>query len=504
MTTDAQVKRLRRLLGGGMPLVRAALKSGMDVKTARRYRMTSELPSEVTPVHNWRTRPDPLADVWPRIEEMLIDAPGLRAKTLFEWLQREYPGKFADGQIRTLQRRMKQWRAIKGAPKEVFFSQKHYPGLLGASDFTRMNDLNVTIQRQPFEHLLYHFVLTYSNWEHVSICFSESFESFSDGLQNALWALGGVPSRHRSDRMSLAVNNASDKKEFTERYEALMTYYGMQGEKIQAGKANENGDVESSHRWLKDVVGQALLLRGSHDFQSREDYAHFLLALTNQRNQGRRPRCEEEARTLRELPKVRRDGSKRFDVKVNGQSEIRIQHNVYSVDSRLIGENISVRVHAEHLAVWYAQRRVDVLPRLRGSQKHAINYRHIIDWLIRKPGAFENYRYRDDLFPTSRFRMAYDLFRGQGPATAAREYLNVLWLAAKENETDVDDVLRVLLNQDEPFDSDVVKTLLQSQDEAPSVTDVNVEAAALDDFDSLLDYTEELIDDCEHGCPHNA
>lgn len=199
-----------------------------------------------------------------------------------------------------------------------------------------------------------------------------------------------------------------------------------------------------------------------------------------------------------------RDGSKRFDVKVNSRSEIRIQHNVYSVDSRLIGERINVRVHAEHLEVWFAQRRIDVLPRLRGSEKHAINYRHIIDWLIRKSGAFENYRYRDDLFPTSRFRMAYDLFRELWRGNAAREYLNVLFLAAKENETGVDDALRVLLNKDEPFDSDAVKTLLRSQDETPFPTDVKVDAAALDDFDSLLDHMEVLTDDCEHGCPHDA
>jgi transposase len=222
MITDAQVKKLRRLLSGGMLLATAALKSGMDVKTARRYQIVNKMPSELTPAHNWRTRSDPFADVWPRIEKMLTDAPELRPKTLFEWLQREYPDTFSEGQVRTLQRRIKRWRATDGLPKEVYFSQRHHPGLLCASDFTRMAKLKITIERQLFDHMLYHFVLTYSNWEHVTICFSESFESFSDGLQNALWTIGGTPARHRSDRMSLAVNNGSDTKEFTERYEALM------------------------------------------------------------------------------------------------------------------------------------------------------------------------------------------------------------------------------------------------------------------------------------------
>lgn len=176
----------------------------------------------------------------------------------------------------------------------IFFAQQHEPGRLAASDFTHMTDLGVTIQGQPFEHLVYHFVLTYSNWESITICFSESFESFSDGPQNALEKLGGVPRRHRSDRMSLAINNASDEKEFTARYCALMSHYGLEMEKIQARQAHENGDVESSHRWLKNEVAQSRLLRGSREFASREKYASFLEVLVSQRNAGRHQRVTEE------------------------------------------------------------------------------------------------------------------------------------------------------------------------------------------------------------------
>src|SRR5439155_2408263 len=178
--------------------------------------------------------------------------PDLQSKTLFAWLQRQYPGKFQDGQLRSFQRGVKAWRATAGPAKEVFFSQVHEPGRLGASDFTHMTSLSVTIAGQSFEHLVYHFVLTYSNWESATICFSESFESLSEGLQNALWELDGVPARHRTDRLSAAVNNLSDRKEFTARYESLLAHYGLEMEKINARQAHENGDAEQSHRRFKD------------------------------------------------------------------------------------------------------------------------------------------------------------------------------------------------------------------------------------------------------------
>jgi hypothetical protein len=349
--------------------------------------------------------------VWPEVFAALEEAPGLEAKTLFAWLQGKYPGKFDDSQLRSFQRGVKRWRATAGPAKEVFFSQVHEPGRLCASDFTHMKSLEVTIGGQPFDHLAYHFVLTYSNWESVTICFSESFESLSEGFQNAVWELGGVPQRHRTDRMSLAVNNASDEREFTERYTGLLDYYGIEGEKIQPEEPNENGDAEQAHRRFKEAVEQALLLRGGRDFASREAYQRFLDELVAGRNAGRRKRLDEELPRLRRLPERRRESYKRLSVTVGRGSLIRVDRNTYSVPSRLIGERVEVRLYVEHVEVWYAQREVERFARLRGRKKHAVNYRHIIDWLVRKPGAFESYVYREDLFPTSRFRMAYDALR---------------------------------------------------------------------------------------------
>jgi hypothetical protein len=195
----------------------AAAKAGREAKTARKYRRLGRVPSESPAAPRWRTRPDPFAEVWVEIRERLEINAGLEARTGFEYLQRRYSGPFADGQWRTLQRRVKSWRATEGPAKEVFFAQQHPPGRLGASDFTPMEELGVTIQGQSFPHLIYHFVLTYSNWEAGTVCYSESFESLCEGLQNAVWELGKVPQRHRTDRRSTAVNNTSAPAEFTER-----------------------------------------------------------------------------------------------------------------------------------------------------------------------------------------------------------------------------------------------------------------------------------------------
>jgi hypothetical protein len=417
MVTDEQILRLRQALHKGMSLSLAAAKAGMNRKTARKYRRLERLPSEVGMEHTWRTREDPFDGVWPWVEEQLAQSPRLEAKTLFVALQRLHPGRFPDGQLRTLQRRVKQWRAEHGPAREVFFAQVHTPGRLAASDFTHCTDLGVTINGSPFAHVIYHFVLTYSNWETGTLCFSESYESLSEGLQNALWELGGVPHLHRTDRLTAAVQPGIEGREaFKQRYQSLLQHYGLQGQAIQAGKGNENGDAEQSHHQFKRALDQALMLRGSRDFPGRDGYVAFLRQVFDQQNAGRAARFAEERVLLRALPGHRLEACKRLKVRVEAGSTIRVEGNVYSVPSRLIGEWLEARLYAERVEVWYGQKRLEQLPRLRGRGKHKIDYRHVIDWLVRKPGAFADYRYRADLFPSSRFRMAYDLLLEQQPA----------------------------------------------------------------------------------------
>jgi len=487
MVTDQQVRRLFKLVQTEKNFGIAAVKAGMDEKTARKYRRLGKLPSELKQQHTWRTRKDPFEDVWHEIKSMLEINPGFEAKTLFEDLQRRNPGRFADGQLRTLQRRIKIWRASEGPPKEVFFTQIHKPGQLGQSDFTHMNKLGITIGGRPFDHLIYHFVLTYSNWESGTICFSESFESLSEGLQNALWELGGVPEKHRTDCLTTAVNKTGHPEEFTRRYQDLLNHYGLKGCKTNPDSPHENGDVEQRHYRFKKAVDQALLLRGSRNFVDRHEYDQFLCNLFKQLNSGRRKRFLQEQSVLHRLPKHRIDSCKKSSMKVGPSSTIRVNHNVYSVDSRLIGERIKVRLYVDRLEIWHGQKRVDTLPRLRGEGKHDINYRHIIDSLIRKPGAFENYRYCDDLFPTSRFRMAYDsLKKRHTRSRAARQYLNILYLAARESETAVDDVLRVMIDKNMQISDEQVKTLLVSSEPVPTATEIHIPAVDLACYDQLL------------------
>lgn len=475
----------------------AAAKAGMAPKTAREYLRDPRLPSERKEDRKWRTRADPFNGVWDEVREQVAANPGLEAKTLFEALQRKYPGRFADGQVRTLQRRLKRWRATEGPEREVFFTQQHLPGRLGQSDFTHMNDLDITIGGQRFPHMLFHFVLTFSNWEGVSLCYSESFESLSDGLQNALWELGGIPLEHRTDRMSLAVNNGSDEREFTTRYEALMRHYRMTGQKIQTGRPNENGDVEQRHYRLKRAVAQALLLRDSHNFGSIAEYKEFLRALLTQLNAGRRERLRIEMQYLRPLPAGRLESLKRERVKVDSGSLIYVDRNAYSVHSRLIGEKVEARIGAETVEVWYAGNKVEELPRLRGRGKHRVDYRHIIDWLVRKPGAFENYRYREELFPTSRFRMTWDALRESAPHRANKRYLEILELAAKQGEARVDDILRCVLEQGEmgegKLNAKVIIEMLNEGARLPAATIINVAEVSLASFDELLGGMSEVI-----------
>lgn len=488
MVTDQQIRRLITIMKTPSTLAIAAAKSGMDEKTARKYLKANKLPSQMKKEHSWRTRTDPFKSVWETIRQMLELNSGLEAKTIFEYLQMIDPGTFQDGQLRTLQRRIKVWRATEGPPKEVFFPQEHHPGELSESDFTCMNSLGITIARQRFDHLFYHFVLTYSNWETGSICFSESFEALSQGLQNALWELGGVPDFHRTDRLSTAVNNMTNPAEFTQRYGGLMNHYNLQPQKIGARQPHENGDVEQSHNRFKQALDQSLMLRGSRDFISRHHYNIFVEKILAQRNAGRHIRFEEERKLLKQLPASRLESSKRINVRVRKSSTIAVAGNVYSVNSRLRDEWVQVRLGAEYLEVWYAQRCVERIPRLYGKKKHHVQYRHIIDWLVRKPGAFANYRYRSDLFPSLRFRMAYDILQSRLPGKADREYLKILELAAKESETAVDRILENLIEGPKAVTSEAVEAILfQQRDDFPSVRDVTIDEVNISIYDTLLE-----------------
>jgi hypothetical protein len=467
----------------------AATKAGMDEKTARKYIKIDKLPSDCKIAHTWQTRPDPFEEEWLQIKEMLETDSNLEAKTIFQYFQREKPSKFQDGQLRTLQRKIKNWRATEGPAKETYFPQKHYPGRLSESDFTHMSDLEITINNELFHHLLYHYVLTYSNWETGTICYSESFSNLSEGLQNALWKLGGVPKKHRTDRMSAAVHKDCNPEKFTDNYSALLRHYDITGERIQAGKANEDGDIEQRHYRFKKALDQRLRLRGSRNFDSLESYRKYLDKLFNDLNLGREERFKEELKVLHRLPLKRLESCVTKEVRVRKSSTIRVNHNTYSVHSRLIHEKVISKVYVDHIEIWYGQKRIDLFPRIHGSKKHSIQYRHIIDWLIRKPGAFENYIYKSDLFPSSYFRMAYDyLCSKHSKAKANKEYLKILHLAAQESETHVELGIKELLSSGKDINISTIEEMVKNKElsEISCDTKINISQVILSDYDKTF------------------
>lgn len=487
VVTDAQVKELRSWLARKASLKRAAMMAGMDRKTARKYAWEGPMPSQRKKPRTHRTRRDPLESVWAAVVEQLEREPRLSAKTLLEWLERERPGEPWRSRRRTLERRVRRWKAQHGPAKEVYFEQRHEAGRLGSSDFTRMGSLEVTIGGERFDHMVHHYVLTWSNWEHATICFSESFASLSEGLQRAWEALGGVPERHRTDRLTMAVNRDGSVEEFTSRYGALLRHYGVVGEATNAASAHENGDCEQSHRRLKESVEQALLFRGSREFGSREEYEEFLSEVISRRNAGREPKASEERSKLRALPAVRLETSERIRSRVRRGSTIAVLGNAYSVPSRLIGEWVEAWVGVEEIEVRYAGEVVQRMARLRGQRKHRIDYRHVVDWLVRKPGAFARYCYREEMFPGEAYRRAYEALGRAKPERADTEYVRILRLASRNGEEAVAGAIEKLLSERGVADEASVQALLGLTPDRSAYPEVAEPQANLEQYDGLLD-----------------
>jgi transposase len=444
-------------LNEGETLERSALKSAMSENTARRYR-EGAAPKGGRPQRAYRTRPDPFEAVWPEVAKMLEAAPGLESKTIFARLLERPDASFTEGQLRTLQRKIRRWRVEHGPHKEVMFPQKHRPGEYAQSDFTSMNDLGIRIGNEPFDHLVYHFVLPYSRWETGMVCFSESFETLIAGFQRAVAELGRVPHKHRTDNLSAATHDLKDgRRAFNERYLGAMAHYGVEADRNTPGRAHENGSVEQAHYRFKGAVEQALLVRGTRDFADRASYEAFLREIFAGRNK-RRTALGDDLRGMKELPPMRIEDFRRERVMVTRFSTIRAADNTYSVSSRLIGEEVDLRLYAETIEVWHGQRLVATMERQRGRGNVAIDYRHVIWSLVRKPGAFARYRYREALFPTLTFRRAYDALVERLSSGADVEYVRILHLAASTSETAVETALEVLLDNGELRDYAQVRT----------------------------------------------
>jgi len=488
MVTDEQVKLLRQKLMEGKTQVTAAAIAGMSERTARDWQ-EGPLPSASKQPRWWRTRPDPLEEVWnERVVPMLeVDDEGkLEATTVLDKLMAQEASGMTPAQLRTLQRRIRDWRAEHGPDKEVYFEQEHVPAEQGAFDFTDCRELGVTIAGQAFAHLLFHFVLVFSGWRWVMVALGETFEAMLAGLQGALWELGGVPETLRSDNLSAATHQLREGgRGLTRRYEALLAHYGTESSRIRPGKAHENGSAERGNGLTKSRLEQELVLRGSRDFDSLQHYESWVKEVIEYaHNRHVQERLDHERGQLKPLPAFALPSYTEYDCPVRKWSTVRVGGRTYSVPSRLIGHVVKVRVHPDVVEVLYNRKTIETMPRLRGNKEHRIDYRHIIWSLVRKPGAFAHYRYREELFPTMAFRRAYDCLLAWKGARADIEYLRILHLAASTMEALVDEALTAMLESGEPFDYVAVKQL--AAPETPSVPEVRIGEPDPASYDTLL------------------
>lgn len=488
MVSDAQVRLLRQKRMDGKTQEAAAATAGMSLRTAQEWE-TGPLPSTTKRARDWRTRPDPFAAIWPLEIEPLLqsDRKGvLEAKLVWAELCARHPGQFHAGQERTLQRRFRDWRALHGPEPEVFFEQVAVPGREAAIDFTHASDLAITIAGAPFPHLLFEFVLSYSGWTWVAVALGETFEALTAGVQGAVWALGGVPAVLRSDNLSAATHELkrSSGRDLTTRFRAVLEHYGLRSSRITPGRAHENGVAEQAHRRLKALVAQALVLRGHTDFATALVYEAFVRAVVDRwRNGAITERLSADRAALRALPSAAIPSYTIYLAVVRRWSTIRVAHRTYSVPARLMGHTVEARVHADLVEVRYRGQLVQTMPRLRGEDEHRVDYRHVIGWLVRKPGAFARYRYREDLFPSVTFRRAYDALQITHGERADVEYLRILQLAALHGETRVTATLWEVLAAG-PFDYVAVQTRVAPP--LPSIPTIQIPAPDLRVYDALL------------------
>ena len=489
MVTDAQVRRLREKRMTGNTVAAAAAAAGMCERTAQQWE-EGPFPSSTTTPRTWRTREDPFESVWATdlVPRLVADTKRrLQALTLFDWLCAQHPGRFQPGQVRTLQRRVRDWRAQHGPDLEAYFEQTAVPGREGALDFTDGSGLGVTIQRTPFPHLLFEWVLSFSGWTYVALAASETFEALVAGLQGAVWTLGAVPAVVRHDNLSAATHELkrSGGRQLTERFRGVLDHYGLRSSRISPGKAHENGVVEQAHFRTKTVVEQELLLRGHTDFVDEPTYEAFVREVVERkRNQPAARRLAEERPYLLPLPAAPVPNYTTFTCVVRRWSTIRVGGRTYSVPSRLLGHTVEARQHPTTVDVRYRDQVIETMPRLRGDVDHRIDYRHIIGSLVRKPGAFARYRYREELFPSLAFRQAYDALCLTHGDRADVEYVRLLHLAATTSERHVDATLAALLRDGQPFDYASMQTLVTPP--MPNVPALRIPVPDLTQYDALL------------------
>ena len=491
--TDHQVHQYKQDRNH-MTQVAAAARAGVSERSARRIEQSPSLPSQ-RPARAWRTREDPLAPVWDdEVVPLLRADPQLNAVTVLEELQRRHPGEYGDGVLRTLQRRVRQWRAVHGAEREVFFAQEHPPGRLALSDFTVCDDLDVEVGDAAFPHRLYQFALAHSGWRHAVVVTSgESFMALSTGLQGALWRLGGVPEEHRTDSLSAAFNNLAEQEELTHRYEDLCRHYGMRASRCNPGQSHENGSIESRHDSLKTALDQGLRLRGSRAFDDIAAYEAFVDEVVQRFNARVSRRLAVERAMLRPLPARRTAEYEEVPARVSKYGIFTVKTAKYTAPSQLIGHRLTVRLYERHVEGWLGGQLVLTVPRARyrhgEREARQIDYRHLVSALKRKPGAFARWVLRDAAFPREVYRQTWQRLSAALPEReACKTIVGLLCLAAEGHEAQLAGELEQLIELDQLPDLHALSELLVPP--KTTMPEVTVQTAALSSYDALLEVAQ--------------
>jgi hypothetical protein len=466
----------------------SSAKSGMSRQTASKYYAESKLPSEMKGARKWRTRTCPFDEVWGEIEAFLTECPGIGSLSIFGALNEKYDGRFSQGQLRSLQRKIRKWRALHDSDDryEIFFSQRHRPGELAQTDFTETASLGISIEGNPYAPLLCQTVLPYSGWHHATTSPSESILSLKDGIQEAFYRLGRVPEYHQTDNSTAATHRTGKERSYNKEYLDLMDHMGMKPRLTGIGKKEQNGSIEAMNGVLKRFLAQQLLLRKSRDFESELMFRKWLNVCLQKSNISKKAKLEEELLVMRELMANRLPAFKDSRVKVSKNSTINLETKIYSVPPKLIGHMVDVHTYKDKIEVYFSGHHIQSTPRLKGPQRHLINFTHVIWSLVKKPGAFDRYMYKESLFPSLIFRKTYEKLKDNlSVYHADKSYLRILHFAASNSQYDTELALEILLGENTVPDLYAIKELVLGK-KSTAAPDIAILKPILSSYDELI------------------
>lgn len=479
MIKKEQYVTLVRAMNEVAEIGKASTIAGMHRNTGSKYLKADRLPGETKEQKQIFIRPSPIRDSdWEELVKILEGAPELESTAAMGYLIEKCPDQYTGNELRSLQRRICNWRALH-VDKDVIFWQVYRPGERSQSDFVHMDYLCVTIQGKQFNHIIFHFMLPYSGWENVVVCEGgETFINLCTGYERSIWKLRGAPLMHRTDNLSAAITAST--REFTDRWSKLMSHYNTRPTVNNPGKSNENGKVERSNGLIKRSIENHLGLRGSKDFRSLEDYQEFIERIVEKRNKHREVKVAEERKELQPLPDSKWYAASKIPVRVNTDSTIRVEGASYSVPSRTIGHTLYAYIYPDKIEVYCGNHFLQTMQRIQKGETH-INFMHVLSSLKKKPGAFEDYKHKESMYPTTAFRRMYDQLKARYK-TASKHYIEILCLASIYGVEEVSAVLTLFLKAATIPTVKDIKTRLAHRIEVP---DVQIHKVSLKEYDEL-------------------